>query len=133
MYKRQRNGQFHVDKNGFVINDQGMNVTGYPVQAGVIATSAPSPLKISAADLAPVETGTGTSLAFRGVKANVQLDSRDAVKTTSWNPGATPPDPLSYNYSTTTSIYDSLGNAHNLTMFFVKTSTAGQWLSLIHI
>ena len=122
-----RNGQFHVDKNGFVINDQGMNVTGYPVQAGVIATSAPSPLKISAADLAPVETGTGTSLAFRGVKANVQLDSRDAVKTTSWNPGATPTDPLSYNYSTTTSIYDSLGNAHNLSMFFVKTATPGKW------
>ena len=122
-----RNGQFHVDKNGFVINDQGMNLTGYAVQTGVIVSSAPSPLKVSAADLAPVETGTGSSLGFQGVKANVQLDSRDAVPTTTWSSAVIPPDPDSYNYSTTTSIYDSLGNAHNLSMFFVKTSTAGQW------
>ena len=31
-----RNGQFHLDKNGFIINDQAMQLTGYRAQAGII-------------------------------------------------------------------------------------------------
>ncbi len=43
-----------------------------------------------------------------------------------------PKDPKTYNHSTSTTIYDSLGNAHVLTMFFVKqassvTTVANTW------
>lgn len=126
-----RNGQFHLDKSGYIINDQGMRLTGYPAQNGIIRATTPSDLQISASDIAPVATGSNTTTAFQGVKANLNLDSREAVPTTAWaNGGASgvwSPDPLTYNYSTALSVYDTLGNAHTLTMYFRKAAGTGDW------
>jgi flagellar hook protein FlgE len=68
-----RNGQFHLDKNGFIVNDQQMKLTGYAAASGIIVPSTPEPLKISASNLSPVATGQNLSSAFRGVKVNVNL------------------------------------------------------------
>jgi flagellar hook protein FlgE len=126
-----RNGQFHLDKNGFIINDQGMSLTGYAAQSGIIVPSTPSPLQISASDLPPVATGSNTSSAFQGVKANLNLDSREAAPTSAWAGGAATgvwsPDPTTYNYSTALSVYDTLGNAHTLTMYMRKGEDSGEW------
>lgn len=132
-----RNGQFHLDKNGFIINDQGMKLTGYAAQSGIVVPSTPTAIQISAADLAPIATGASTSNGFTGVKANVNLDSRKTEPTVAWNATAAAnpiftPDPQSYNYSTALSVYDTLGNPHTLTMFFEKvepptTANTGEW------
>jgi len=129
-----RNGQFHLDKNGYIVNDQAMRLTGYPALSGIITASTPVPLQISASDLAPVATGSNTSSSFNGVKANVNLDSRQTVPTSAWADGPAAatvggwtPDPLTYNFSTALSVYDTLGNAHTLTMYFRKAATAGDW------
>lgn len=126
-----RNGQFHLDKNGYIINDQNMKLTGYPAQSGIIVPSTPSPLQISASDLPPVATGTNVSSTFQGVKANLNMDSRETAPTPAWaNGGATgvwSPDPTTYNYSTALSVYDTLGNAHTLTMYFRKGQDQGEW------
>lgn len=129
-----RNGQFHLDKNGYIVNDQAMRLTGYPALSGIITASTPVPLQISASDLAPVATGSNTSSSFNGVKANVNLDSRQTVPTSAWADGPAAatvggwtPDPLTYNFSTALSVYDTLGNAHTLTMYFRKAATAGGW------
>lgn len=105
-----RNGQFQLDKNGFLVNNQGHVVSGYlPNAAGVIASAAPVPLQINPADLPPKMTSTAT------VGAN--LDSRATVPTTAiFNPV----DPTSYNNSTSLSIYDSLGGSHVGTMYFQR-------------
>lgn len=123
-----RNGQFHLDKNGYVINDQNMKLTGYAAQSGIIVPSTPSPLQISASDLAPQATGYNSSSSFNGVKANINLDSRQDVPTSAWQSGSSAlgsttaftPDPLTYNYSTALSVYDSLGNDHTMTFYFRK-------------
>ncbi|MDP3539387.1 MAG: flagellar hook protein FlgE [Azonexus sp.] len=129
-----RNGQFHLDKNGFIVNDQAMKLTGYTATNGIIVPSTPSPLQISASDLAPEATGLNASSSFNGVKANLNLDSRATVPTSAWVDGgaagsltAFSPDPQTYNYSTALSIYDTLGNAHTMTYYFRKTAVAGQW------
>jgi flagellar hook protein FlgE len=137
-----RNGQFHLDKNGYIVNDQSMKLTGYAAPSGIVVPSTPQPIQISASDLPPIETGTSTSSGFTGVKANLQLDSRakepivspwvPAVVASAGPPPVTAatlytPDPQSYNFSTAISIYDSLGNSHALTMYMVKTPTPGQW------
>ncbi|WP_341743554.1 flagellar hook-basal body complex protein [Azonexus hydrophilus] len=193
-----RSGQFHLDRSGYIINDQNMRLTGYPAQAGIIVPSTPQPLQISASDLAPVATGTNVASTFRGVKANLQLDSRAKEPEVPWTNAAIPtgatvatnvtanggsaaeaaaalaaydaaiagaqtqaqaaqaaydavigaggtvleataartaglaganysPDPQSYSYSTALSIFDTLGNAHTLTMFFEKTNASGEW------
>ena len=184
-----RNGQFHLDKNGYMVNDQALKVTGYPAtSSGIIVPSSAAAIQISASDLPPIPTGASTAAGFRGVKANLQLDSRagqplvtpwsaaaaataasiSAAVTTAGGSaaevaaavaafGGTPaaiaaavtaaggsaaeataasaaaagplftPNPQSYNYSTALSVFDSLGNPHALTMYMVKSSTAGQW------
>jgi len=132
-----RNGQFHLDKNGYVINDQGMKLTGYAALSGIVVPSTPTPIQISAADLAPIATGASTTNGFTGVRANVNLDSRKTEPSVAWNAAAAAnpiftPDPQSYNYSTALSVYDTLGNPHTLTMFFEKvepptTPNTGEW------
>lgn len=114
-----RNGQFQLDKNGFLVNNQGHIVSGYlPNAAGVIAAAAPVPLQINPADLAPKMSSIAT------VGAN--LDSRSLVPATA---AFNPVDPTSYNNSTSLSVYDSLGGSHVGTMYFqrvpvVPTSSA---------
>ena len=52
------------------------------------------------------------------------LDAREAA------PATTPfasTDPTSYNSTTSTTIYDSLGNSHILQLYYVKTATANTW------
>jgi flagellar hook protein FlgE len=112
-----RNGQFRFDSQGFVVNADGLKLTGYGVDAnGNIVPAAPAPIQISQADVPP-QTTTNFRLAMN-------LDSRESPPATAvFNPA----DPTSYNFSTSGSVFDTLGNQHTFTMFFVKTATANQW------
>lgn len=125
-----RNGQFHLDKNGYIVDDAQRRVTGYPADAtGSIIQSSPIDLQLDAGDQAPVATGQGVGT-FQGVRANVNLDSREATKTWVAAPAAATvwtPDPANYNWSTALSIYDTLGNAHTLALYAVKNAAAGSW------
>ncbi len=105
-----RNGQFQVDKNGFLVNNQGHKVSGYlPNAAGVIVAAAPVPLQINASSLKPSMTSNAV------VGAN--LDSRSAVPLTSVFNST---DPTSYNNSSSLTVYDSLGGSHVGTMYFQR-------------
>lgn len=112
----QRNGQFQLDRMGFIVNPTGAKLTGYTANAsGTLLTGAPSPLSISTADLMPQITSE--------VNAVLNLDSGSVEPTT------TPfdmTDPTTFNNSTAVSVYDSLGNAHTLQTFYVK-SAPGTW------
>ncbi|MEZ5616485.1 MAG: flagellar hook protein FlgE [Rhodocyclaceae bacterium] len=109
-----RNGQFLVDKDGYVVNASGAHLTGYVANAaGVIVPSSPADLLISSADLVPNATTTGT--------LGLNLDARETV------PAAFDyTDPTTYNSSTAMTVYDSLGNSHVMTAYFRKTA-ANAW------
>ena len=112
-----RNGQFQFDNNGYIVNSDGLQLTGYSVDgAGNIVAAAPGPIQISANDIAPRST--------EQFAAGLNLDSRATQPVTAT---FDPADPSSFNHSTSATVYDSLGNAHVMTMFFVKTATNGQW------
>jgi len=111
-----RNGQFSLDKSGYLVNAQGANLTGYSTgPSGQILAGSPAPLKIDTSNLKPVATTK--------VDTSINLDSR-----------ATPPtnypfnadDPTTYNKQTPVDVYDSLGNSHVMSMYYVKTD-AGSW------
>lgn len=112
----QRNGQFQLDRLGFIVNANGARLTGYAANAaGVLATGAPVPLSINTADLAPQVTGL--------VNAIINLDSRNGtLPSASFDPN----DPLTFHDSTAVSVYDSLGNQHVLQTYYVKTA-ANTW------
>ena len=111
-----RNGQFQLDKSGYIVNANSSRLTGYTVNAaGVLSTGAPADLMINTSDIAPKVTTTANAV--------LNLDSGSAIPTT------TPfsiSDPTSYNNATSVSVYDSLGNAHTLQTFYVKTA-ANTW------
>ena len=106
-----RNGQFHLDKTGYIVNDGGARLTGFLAGSnGIVPSAAPSDLKISQADVAPKNTSK--------IGAVVSLDSRAAAL----DPAQFDPnDSTSYAFATSTSVYDSLGNAHSLSLYFVPT------------
>ena len=112
-----RNGQFQLDKAGFIVNAQGVSLTGYPVNAnGLIVPSAPVPLQIPTGDISPQVTST--------VDATLNMDARLAQPVTAV---FDPADPTSYSNSTSLTIYDTLGNQHLMSMFLVKTAVPNQW------
>jgi flagellar hook protein FlgE len=111
-----RNGQFQLDKAGYIVNATGSHLTGYGVSAsGVLASGAPTDLNINTADLTPKITAK--------VSALLNLDSGSAVPA---NSPFNMADPTTYNNSTAVSVYDSLGNAHTVQSFYVKTR-ANTW------
>ena len=110
-----RNGQFLVNKDGYVVNSAGAHLTGYAANAaGVIVPSSPTDLMISSADLVPNPTTAGA--------LGLNLDSRDAVPAAAF----LYTDPTTYNSSTAMTVYDSLGNSHILSLYFRKTA-ANAW------
>jgi flagellar hook protein FlgE len=111
-----RNGQFSLDKNGFIVTPQGANVTGYGVSAnGQILASTPTPLKISTVDMKPNATTK--------VDTSINLDSREPTPT---NFPFSANDATTYNKQVPVSVYDSLGNEHTMSLYYVKTGS-GTW------
>lgn len=111
-----RNGQFSLDKGGYLVTPQGANLTGYGVgPSGQILAGSPSPLQISTADLKPVPTSK--------VDTSLNLDSRANPPT---NFPFNADDPTTYNKQTPVDVYDTLGNAHVMSLYYVKTG-AGTW------
>jgi flagellar hook protein FlgE len=78
--------------------------------------SSPRPIQISFADIPPQPTS-------------------DFKIGMNFNSNATPPsvspfntlDTKTYNFSTSGSVYDSLGNEHALSLYAIKSATANQW------
>jgi flagellar hook protein FlgE len=111
----QRNGQFQLDKNGFIVNPTGSTLTGYTANAsGVLSTGAPAPLSINTSDLVPQVTTAANAV--------LNLDSSSAVPALAFDMN----DPTTFNNSTALSVYDSLGNSHSVQTYFVKTGP-GAW------
>ncbi len=126
-----RNGQFHLDKNGSIVNDQGLHLTGYLANsAGIINRQTPTELSLTTEQLklAPVATGASTGSDYAGVQMGVNLDSRMPEATWVTPTGATPAiSPNDYSWTTGVTIYDSLGNPHVMNFYFVKTANTGEW------
>ncbi len=110
-----RNGQFSLDKDGYIVAHGGGRLTGYAADAfGKIVASTPTDLQISFTSLAPRAT--------TDARLSLNLDSRAEVPA----PAFDAIDPESYNASTAMTLYDSQGNAHALTLYFRKTA-ANEW------
>ncbi|PHM29344.1 flagellar hook protein FlgE [Xenorhabdus budapestensis] len=109
-----RNGQFQMDKERNLINMQGMKLTGYPAVNGEIQQGgAVEPLSIPT-DMLNAKASTEVKLK---ATLNSMHPAIDQVKN-----AFDPNNKDSFSYSTTLQVYDSLGNQHDLNIFFVKTA-----------
>lgn len=108
-----RNGQFKLDENRNLLNTQGLQLTGYPVtgtpptiQQGANPTNISIPNTLMAA-----KTTTTASM-------QINLNSSDPL------PTVTPfsaSNADSYNKKGSVTVFDSQGNAHDMSVYFVKT------------
>ncbi|WP_291523367.1 flagellar hook protein FlgE [Acidithiobacillus sp.] len=112
-----RNGQLQLNQNGVVVDGNGGELVGIQAQNGKL-TGASGPLTISQNALPPQ--------ASSGLSIGLNLDSTNTPITgTAINPN----NPSTYNYSTTTTVYDSLGTSQLLTTYYQLSSaspTSGQ-------
>ena len=109
-----RNGQFTLDEQGFFVDLQGNRVQGFAADTSGTLSGALSDLRPGDATALPQAT---TEITLRG-----NLDAN-----------AVPPppfDPLNpettSNFSSTTQVFDSLGNAIDVTTYYRKDA-AGSW------
>jgi flagellar hook protein FlgE len=112
-----RNGQFSEDAKGNVVSSTGLDLQVYPPLAnGGFNTGALSTLNLNTAQSAPVASSTGNVI--------LNLPSNATVPTQApFNPANSD----TYTQSTSTTVYDSLGNSFPATFYFSQTATPDQW------
>jgi flagellar hook protein FlgE len=114
-----RNGEFSEDKNGNVVTATGQALQVYPPTTTGFNTGALEDLNLQTAQSAPEATSTGTGI------LNLPADS--AVPPNAAALGFVATDPTTFNQSTSTTVYDSLGNAFPATFYFTQTAVPGTW------
>lgn len=108
-----RAGNFGLDNQGYIVSATGARLQGFAAGGGgQILSGALADLRIQTQDLAPNPTTK--------VDLRINLDSGSAVPSVT---SFSPTDPNSYSWSTAATIYDSLGNPHLFTTYYVKSGT----------
>jgi len=113
-----RAGAFKLNKDNFIVDASGNYLQGFPVDE---ATGDTTSVSLSTSSALQIPDASGSPRATTNVYSSFNLDSRATA------PSVTPFDPetsASYNSSTSTTVYDSLGEPHILQFFFVKTDSA---------
>lgn len=108
-----RDGRFQLDASGYMVNQQGMRLQGYTMTNGVRGTSM-GDLPLGARQSPPAAT--------TNAKMTLNLDA-NAVVGAAWDP--TNPNTTS-NYATSMTVYDSLGAAHHVDVYF-RSNGGGSW------
>jgi flagellar hook protein FlgE len=110
-----RAGQFRFDKDGYFTNPSGLQVQGYKsLPDGRIDTNLTS-LQVAQTTIPPKPTGKVT------IVGNLDSNATQPAAFDPANAGTTS------NFSTTVTVYDSLGKAHALNVYFSKGAAPGQW------
>ena len=114
-----RNGQFRVDRDGYVVNVQMQRLMGFPADAtGAIQAGQAKALQMPTAGITPAETSR--------VKMELNLDARAQVTAPTSGPPIDFLDPTTFNNATSLTVYDAKGQDVALTYYFQKAAT-DQW------
>jgi len=109
-----RNGQFGVDKNGFIVNENGMYLTGYqPTVDGKQMTD--DLIKNNGLLRMPPSNLPGN--ATNNSTLSAMLDSTSLAFTKSDNVSFDP-DKATFNNKTTQTVFDNNGNSHTLEVYY---------------
>jgi flagellar hook protein FlgE len=115
-----RNGQFKLDRDGFVVNGAGLKLlaqTWDEAAGGGVGDAVPIQLQSGLGS--PVKTGQGGTTAMQGVQMSLNLDARKDVPSVAMD--FSKPD--SYNFSTSQTLYDGQGAGLTMNYYFRKSAT----------
>lgn len=128
-----RAGQFHVDQYGYLVNPASLRVQGWEMetQPGGSAEIVDSMGDIQIANSsAPVATTQATVAINVDSRITGPLSSNSLAADWVGTQADLTPN-VHYEHKTTFNIYDSLGNTHEMTLFFDRTSTEREWEFLV--
>ncbi len=121
-----RAGQFKLNADNFVVNSAGGHLLGFPVNSDGSSSS----VSLSTAEPVLIPTASGAPTKTSQVDVRMNLPAGDSFIANS--PGNfDPDDPLTFNNSTSVTIFDSLGDSHIMTYYFVKDDPAvnpNEWI-----
>ena len=100
-----RDGRFQLDNLGYMVNQQGLRLQGYPITNGTRGTSV-GDLQLGGRQSPPVPTSSA--------KMTLNLDANSTVPA-AWDP--TNPNGTS-SYATSITVTDSLGASHKVEVYF---------------
>lgn len=110
-----RNGQFKMDRDGFIVNNQQQKLMGYAADTqGVIIAGQATPIQLPTSGIDPRATDA--------IRIELNLDARKPV-TEPVGGGIDFGDPTTYNNATSSSVYDAKGQEVTLTYYFQKSAT----------
>ncbi|HRD97176.1 MAG TPA: flagellar hook protein FlgE [Rubrivivax sp.] len=111
-----RNGQFKVDRDGFVVSNSGLKLMGYAADnKGVIQPGQAVTLQLPTSGVDPSPTTT--------VALEMNLDSRKAITAPAAAPLIDFNDATTYNNATSLTVYDAKGQEVPVTYYFQKSGT----------
>lgn len=114
-----RNGQFKVDRDGYIVNNARARLLGYAADGnGVIQPGASVPLRLPTGGIDPNQT-TRVSLEFN-------LDARVGVTASGGPPLIDFGDATTYNNATSLTMYDLKGQDVAVSLYFQKAAN-DQW------
>jgi flagellar hook protein FlgE len=117
-----RDGIFGLDRDGFVVNANDQKLNAFTADVSGSITGAIAPLQISTANTAPSATTQ--------IVLGTNLDSQSV-------PPLTAPfdatDNSTFNNTTATTVFDSLGGSHLLQTYFVRDAAANTWDTYVNI
>ncbi|QIK37978.1 flagellar hook protein FlgE [Caldichromatium japonicum] len=123
-----RNGAFQVDRNGYVVNSQGQRLQVFPPNIGNVGviettfnTGRLEDIQLDFGDISPKGTTQVNAQINLRSDATQPIDQNGEVIEFNMN------NPDSYNYSTSVTVYDSLGTPRVLTLYFVKGEEPLNW------
>ena len=109
-----RNGQFGVDKNGYIVNENGMFLTGYqPSMDGNQITD--DLIKNNGLLRMPANNLPGNATSISTLSAMLNSTSTAFTKTANVS---FDPTQATYNNKTTQTVFDSSGNSHTLEVYY---------------
>ncbi len=106
-----RNGAFHIDKNNYMVTSNDEFLLGYDVNkdTGEVLSYEPQPINIPSEFGKPKQTST--------IEVGVNLPSNGDIKDPTLFDYT---DPETYNRSTSSTIYDSMGQSYKMTTYYLK-------------
>jgi flagellar hook protein FlgE len=111
-----RAGAFHFDGDGYLVNPEGYRVQGKAYDANG---------NLTAGDETDIQVDINSAIPARmtaTMDLSTNLDANSDIIAAAFNVA----DPATYNYASSATVYDSLGNTHLLTTYFTKTGV-NQW------
>ncbi|CDZ78136.1 Flagellar hook protein FlgE [Legionella massiliensis] len=114
-----RAGAFGIDNKGFIVNNVQQRLQGLLADQNGNIGSIAGDLQLQTGNISPKTTTS--------ITAGLNLYANSTPPTVAWTGGATPASDT-YNNVTSSTIYDSLGNSHVLSMYFIHadgTAAAG--------